>query len=175
MRIPPSAASQIHAQAKAMNAAIASPIFLRPLSSTPAAAGSVPRRVTLRWGRRDPHSLRSTSSRSRAAAASDGTLYDLLGVPASGSPGDIKKAYKELALKYHPDVSPPDLAAEYTQRFIEVHEAYETLSDPSRRALYDEHLRSGLPDHFASQRLDKVRSMGSTLIFISKYLYPSSG
>ncbi|XP_074562568.1 chaperone protein dnaJ 20, chloroplastic-like [Curcuma longa] len=143
-----------------MNAAIAAPNFVRPLSSPTAtsgaaASGSNPRRVALLWGGRAPPSLRSPSSRTRAAARSDGTLYDLLGVPASGSSGDVKKAYRELALKYHPDVSPPDLAAEYTQRFIEVHEAYEILSDPDRRALYDNHLRSGVAVLFSGRRLDE--------------------
>ncbi|KAG6506810.1 chaperone protein dnaJ 20, chloroplastic-like [Zingiber officinale] len=146
-----------------MDASIAAPNFLQFLSSPTASSGaaaaaggsSIPRRATLLWGGRAPPSLRSPSTRTRAASRSDGTLYDLLGVPASGSSGDIKKAYKELALKYHPDVSPPDLAAEYTQRFIEVHEAYETLSDPDRRALYDDHLRSGLHVLLSGQRLDE--------------------
>lgn len=156
--------SQISARAKAMNAAIAAPNFVRPLSSPTAtsgaaASGSNPRRVALLWGGRAPPSLRSPSSRTRAAARSGGTLYDLLGVPSSGSSGDIKKAFKELALKYHPDVSPPDLAAEYTQRFIEVHEAYEILSDPDRRALYDDHLRSGVAVLFSGRRLDEVRTI----------------
>ncbi|KAF0901167.1 hypothetical protein E2562_038181 [Oryza meyeriana var. granulata] len=49
-----------------------------------------------------------------------------------------------MARKYHPDVSPPDAAAENTRRFIEVQEAYETLSDPSRRATYDRALARGV-------------------------------
>ncbi|PKA61249.1 Chaperone protein dnaJ 20, chloroplastic [Apostasia shenzhenica] len=76
-----------------------------------------------------------------------GSMYELLGIPMSGSLDEIKRAYKQLARKYHPDVSPPNLAQEYTRRFIEVQEAYETLSDPSRRAIYDRHLVRGI--HFA--------------------------
>ncbi|CAA3002422.1 Hypothetical predicted protein [Olea europaea subsp. europaea] len=65
------------------------------------------------------------------------TLYDLLGIPETGTLLEIKQAYKQLARKYHPDVSPHDRVEEYTKMFIRVQEAYETLSDPRRRALYD--------------------------------------
>ncbi|KDP45297.1 hypothetical protein JCGZ_15162 [Jatropha curcas] len=74
------------------------------------------------------------------------SFYDLLGVSESGSISEIKKAYKQLARKYHPDVSPPELKEEYTKRFIEVQEAYETLSDPKTRALYDRDMASGVLD-----------------------------
>ncbi|XP_050205877.1 chaperone protein dnaJ 20, chloroplastic-like [Mercurialis annua] len=65
------------------------------------------------------------------------SFYSLLGISETGTHAEIKKAYKQLARKYHPDVSPPGRKEEYTKRFIEVQEAYETLSDPERRALYD--------------------------------------
>ncbi|XP_031277503.1 chaperone protein dnaJ 20, chloroplastic-like [Pistacia vera] len=47
--------------------------------------------------------------------------------------------YKQLVRKYHPDVSPPERIEEHTKRFIQVQEAYETLSDPISRVLYDKH------------------------------------
>ncbi|XP_066305999.1 uncharacterized protein [Miscanthus floridulus] len=72
------------------------------------------------------------------------TFYNLLGISAEGSPDEVRVAYRRLALKYHPDVSPPGAAAENTRRFIEVQEAYETLSDPSRRASYDRALARGV-------------------------------
>ncbi|XP_039813793.1 chaperone protein dnaJ 20, chloroplastic-like [Panicum virgatum] len=72
------------------------------------------------------------------------TFYDLLGISAEGSTDEVRAAYRRLALKYHPDVSPPGAAAENTRRFIEVQEAYETLSDPSRRASYDRALARGV-------------------------------
>ncbi|OEL27636.1 Chaperone protein dnaJ 20, chloroplastic [Dichanthelium oligosanthes] len=72
------------------------------------------------------------------------TFYDLLEISAAGSPDEVRAAYRRLALKYHPDVSPPGAAAENTRRFIEVQEAYETLSDPSRRASYDRALARGV-------------------------------
>ncbi|XP_008812239.1 chaperone protein dnaJ 20, chloroplastic-like [Phoenix dactylifera] len=85
-----------------------------------------------------------------------GSLYELLGISEGGSYDEIKKAYKQLARKYHPDVSPPDRTEEYTRRFIEVQEAYETLSDPGRRALYDCDLCRGFHLAFSTRkRLDE--------------------
>ncbi|PKU81371.1 chaperone protein dnaJ 20, chloroplastic-like [Dendrobium catenatum] len=82
-----------------------------------------------------------------------GSFYELLGIPASGSTDDIKRAYKHLARKYHPDVSPPDRTEEYTQRFIEVKEAYDTLLDPCHRAIYDRNLaRSDLHLAFSTAK-----------------------
>ncbi|KAJ0467764.1 putative DnaJ domain, Chaperone J-domain superfamily [Helianthus annuus] len=75
------------------------------------------------------------------------SFYELLGIPETVSLVEIKQAYKQLARKYHPDVSPPGRVEEYTQKFIRVQEAYETLSDPNRRALYDRDMAMGI--HFA--------------------------
>ncbi|MFQ5457635.1 MAG: molecular chaperone DnaJ [Myxococcota bacterium] len=62
--------------------------------------------------------------------------YDVLGVPRDASPEDIKKAFRKLALKLHPDKNPGDKAAE--EKFKEAAEAYEVLSESSRRARYDQ-------------------------------------
>ncbi|KAK1408557.1 hypothetical protein QVD17_40435 [Tagetes erecta] len=78
------------------------------------------------------------------------TLYDLLGISENGTLSDIKQAYKKMALKYHPDVSPPNRVEEYTVRFIRVQEAYETLSDPEARFMYDSCMAKGLA--FAGKR-----------------------
>ncbi|GJY72810.1 chaperone protein DnaJ 20, chloroplastic-like protein [Tanacetum coccineum] len=56
-----------------------------------------------------------------------------------------------MALKYHPDVSPPERADEYTTRFILVQEAYETLSDPEARAMYDSCMAKGLHMAFSGK------------------------
>ncbi|KAE8723828.1 Chaperone protein dnaJ 20 [Hibiscus syriacus] len=80
------------------------------------------------------------------------SFYELLGIPEKGTLLEIKQAYKQLARKYHPDVSPPDRIEEYTERFIRVQEAYETLSDPRRRALYDKDLAFGLHLAFSARR-----------------------
>ncbi|XP_043720904.1 chaperone protein dnaJ 20, chloroplastic-like [Telopea speciosissima] len=102
---------------------------------------------------------RSGSFRTKAAI-NDGffttslhmNFYQLLGISEDGSFSEIKKAYKQLARKYHPDVSPPERMEEHTKKFIQVHEAYETLSDPNRRALYDRDLSSGLHLAFSSRK-----------------------
>ena len=68
--------------------------------------------------------------------------YKLLDVPRNASEADIKKAYRRLAMKYHPDRNPGDKAAE--DKFKEAKEAYEVLSDATRRAIYDQHGHAGI-------------------------------
>lgn len=62
-------------------------------------------------------------------------LYELLGIARGATLIEIKRSYKRLARKYHPDINPGDNAAE--ARFKEITRAYETLSDPERRLRYD--------------------------------------
>lgn len=61
--------------------------------------------------------------------------YEILGVPRDASQADIKKAFRQLALKYHPDRRPGDKEAE--EKFKEINEAYSCLSDPEKRTNYD--------------------------------------
>lgn len=61
--------------------------------------------------------------------------YEVLGVDRKASQADIKKAYRKLARKYHPDLNPGDKAAE--ARFKEIQEAYAVLNDPKKRSQYD--------------------------------------
>src|SRR5258706_16404992 len=62
--------------------------------------------------------------------------YEVLGVPRSASDADIKKAFRKLAREYHPDVAKDKKKAE--EKFKEINEAYEVLSDPAKRKKYDQ-------------------------------------
>src|ERR1039458_4288852 len=62
--------------------------------------------------------------------------YETLGVERKASVDDIRKAYRKLARKYHPDLNPGDKASE--DRFKNVQEAYDILSDPKKRQMYDQ-------------------------------------
>lgn len=63
--------------------------------------------------------------------------YEVLGVPRTAKPEEIKKAYRQLARKHHPDLQPPAERAKAAERFKEINEAYEVLSDADKRTKYD--------------------------------------
>ena len=77
----------------------------------------------------------------------DQDYYELLGLKKGATPEELKKAYRKLAVKYHPDKNPGDKKAE--DRFKEINEAYAVLSDPEKKKQYDQFgssgFQSGLP------------------------------
>ena len=62
--------------------------------------------------------------------------YEVLGVSKNATPEELKKAYRKLALQYHPDRNPGDKEAE--EKFKEAAEAYDVLSNPDKKARYDQ-------------------------------------
>src|ERR1041385_8319124 len=78
-------------------------------------------------------------------------FYIILGVERSATTSDVKRAYKRLARKFHPDINPGDRMA--AAQFRQIAEAYETLSDPDRRRRYDV---TGI----ASHSMEEARTYG---------------
>lgn len=78
--------------------------------------------------------------------------YEVLGVEKSADDSTIKKAYRKLAMQLHPDKNPDDKVAE--EKFKEASEAYEVLSDPEKRQLYDQYGHAGVESAFGGQGFD---------------------
>ena len=90
----------------------------------------------------------TTSARGARRACSEGSAkdyYKVLSLEHSAAVGaeEIRRAYRQLARRYHPDVCPPSRRAESTELFLELRRAYETLSDPARKVRYDAGMRAG--------------------------------
>ena len=75
----------------------------------------------------------------------DLNYYSVLEVPKGASDAEIKKSYRKLAMKWHPDKN-PDNVEESLKKFQEIGEAYDVLIDPQRRAIYDQYGYEGLRD-----------------------------
>ncbi|HOP40314.1 MAG TPA: DnaJ C-terminal domain-containing protein [Geobacteraceae bacterium] len=75
--------------------------------------------------------------------------YQVLGLGKNASAEDIKKAYRKMALKYHPDKNPGDKAAE--EKFKEISEAYAVLSDPQKKSQYDQFGSSGFHQRYSQE------------------------
>lgn len=91
--------------------------------------------------------------------------YEVLGLKKGAATDEIKKAYRKLAVKYHPDKNPGDKGAE--DRFKEINEAYAVLSDPQKKTQYDQFGASGFHQRFSQEDIfrgfnvdDLFRDMG---------------
>jgi len=84
--------------------------------------------------------------------------YAVLGVPKDATTEAIKKAYRKLALKYHPDKNPGDKKAE--EKFKEITEAYAVLSDPEKRRQYDQFGESGFHQRFSQEDIFRNFDVG---------------
>ena len=85
-------------------------------------------------------------------------LYQVLGVDRSATPAQIKAAYRKLARRYHPDVNPGNKEAE--ERFKEISQAHDVLSDAQKRKLYDEFGMAGLQAGFDAEQVRAHRAGG---------------
>ncbi len=77
--------------------------------------------------------------------------YEILELKKNATNEDIKKAYREMALRHHPDRVPQEQKKEAEDRFKEISEAYAVLSDPQKRALYDQYGHSGIDQKYATE------------------------
>lgn len=87
--------------------------------------------------------------------------YDVLGLKKGATADEIKKAYRKLAVKYHPDKNPDDKKAE--ERFKEINEAYAVLSDPQKKTQYDQFGSDGFHQRYSQE--DIFRGFNSGDIF----------
>ena len=105
--------------------------------------------------------------------------YETLGVPRDATPEAIKKAYRALARKHHPDVNPGDKKAE--ARFKEAQQAYDILSDAEKRTLYDRYGRAGFEGMAAGPRAGRTsgptakgRRAGVRVVRLQRVLRPGA-
>ena len=106
--------------------------------------------------------------------------YEVLGVSKSTSVDELKKQYRKLALKFHPD---RNKSAEAPEHFKEISEAYAVLSDTEKRQLYDQHGHAGVDGRYSNEDIFQGargggfdtndvwgwRNKGGTLYFLGKY------
>ncbi len=81
--------------------------------------------------------------------------YEILGVKKDATLEQIKKAYRSLALTHHPDRVPPEKKKEAEEKFKEISEAYAVLSDPQKRAMYDQYGHAGIDQRYTTEDIFK--------------------
>jgi len=87
--------------------------------------------------------------------------YEILGVKKNATLDEIKRAYREMALRYHPDRVPHEQKKEAEEKFKEISEAYAVLSDSQKRALYDQYGHAGIDQRYAYEDIFKGADFSS--------------
>ena len=87
--------------------------------------------------------------------------YEILGIKKNATLDEIKKTYRELALRYHPDRVPHEQKKEAEEKFKEISEAYAVLSDSQKRALYDQYGHAGIDQRYAYEDIFKGTDFSS--------------
>jgi molecular chaperone DnaJ len=87
--------------------------------------------------------------------------YEILGVGRNATFEELKKAYRELALRHHPDRVPAEQKQEAEEKFKEISEAYAVLSDPQKRATYDQQGHAGIDQQYATEDIFRGADFGS--------------
>jgi len=95
--------------------------------------------------------------------------YEILGVSKSASLDEVKKAYRELALRFHPDRVPHEQKKEAEEKFKEISDAYAGLSHPQKRALYDQYGHSGIDQKYAYEDIFKGADFSSVFQGMGDY------
>ena len=95
--------------------------------------------------------------------------YEILEVKKSATHDELKKAYREMALRHHPDRVPVEKKKEAEDAFKEISEAYAVLSDPQKRALYDQYGHAGIDQKFAREDIYKGTDFNSVFEGMGDY------
>jgi molecular chaperone DnaJ len=95
--------------------------------------------------------------------------YEILGVKKNATLDEIKKTYRELALRFHPDRVPHEQKKEAEEKFKEISEAYAVLTDANKRALYDQHGHSGIDQRYAQEDIFKGADFSSVFQDLGDY------
>ena len=101
--------------------------------------------------------------------------YEILGVAREATVAEIKKAYRKLALKYHPDRVPEEKKKESEEEFKVISEAYAVLTDPKKRQLYDQYGHAGVDQQYSSEDIFRGADFGDLGDIFSQFFGGGGG